>query len=99
MASKLTSSGTIKGKHGDLFYEREGSPDGQSIVFVHGLGGTTNAFQTLVPELQDYDLIRFDWSGHGRSAVPKDAPNGASVDAFVEDCTGLFLLPQCMPTT
>ena len=94
MASKLASSGTLKAKHGDLFYEREGNPEGQSILFVHGLGGTTNAFQTLVPELQDYDLIRFDWTGHGRSTTPKDAPNNASVGVFVEDCIGTFLSPM-----
>ena len=84
MASKLTSSGYIDTAQNKLFFEREGNAEGRTILFVHGLGGTTNAFQPLVPELQQFDLVRFDWSGHGRSPV---RPN-ISVTSYVEDCEG-----------
>ncbi|KAI1126606.1 Alpha/Beta hydrolase protein [Nemania abortiva] len=86
MASKLNFSGNIQGPNGPLFVEREGNPNGQSIIFVHGLGGTTNSFQTLVSRLQEFDLIRFDWSGHGRSAVPRST----SIHSYMEDCEAII---------
>jgi len=87
MASSLTSYGTIPSPNGvDLFYEREGNPSGPSILFIHGLGGTTNAYQPLVSALQDYDLIRYDWAGHGRSAVPKKM----SLEAYAQDALAVI---------
>ncbi|KAI8946312.1 alpha/beta-hydrolase [Xylaria longipes] len=86
MASKLSFSGEIEGPNGLLYVEREGNPTGSPILFVHGLGGTTNAYQTLVTSLQEFDLIRFDWSGHGRSAVPKST----SIDSYLEDCEAVI---------
>ena len=85
MASKLSSFGYIHTPQKKLYFEREGSSEGKTILFVHGLGGTTNAFQLLVPDLQDFDLVRFDWSGHGRSPV---RPN-ISLASYVEDCEGI----------
>ncbi|EXJ83055.1 hypothetical protein A1O1_06673 [Capronia coronata CBS 617.96] len=87
MASKITSSGYIDSPSGRLFFEREGSPEGASILFIHGLGGTTNAYQMLVPELQDFDLVRFDWAGHGRSSVPSTP---TSIESYVEDCEAVI---------
>ncbi|KAI1751972.1 alpha/beta-hydrolase [Xylaria castorea] len=86
MASKLSFSGEIEGPNKRLYIEREGNPTGPTILFVHGLGGTTNAYQTLVSGLQEFDLIRFDWSGHGRSAVPEST----SIDSYVEDCKAVI---------
>ncbi|KAI0414671.1 Alpha/Beta hydrolase protein [Xylaria grammica] len=86
MASKLNFSGHIEGPNGLLYVEREGNPAGPSILFVHGLGGTTNAYQTLVSGLEEFDLVRFDWSGHGRSAVPKST----SIDLYVDDCKAVI---------
>ncbi|KAI0110760.1 Alpha/Beta hydrolase protein [Nemania sp. FL0031] len=86
MASKLSFSGDVQGPNGRLFVEREGNPNGQSILFVHGLGGTTNSYQTLVLALQEFDLIRFDLSGHGRSAVPRST----SIHSYMEDCEAII---------
>lgn len=83
MASKLRATETFQG----LFYEREGNPKGQSVLMIHGLGGTTNAYQMLVSDLEDFDVIRFDWAGHGRSATPKTT----SIDSYVADCEGQLL--------
>lgn len=81
MASKLTASGYIDAKGSSVFYEREGDSNGQTILFIHGLGGTTNGYQPLVPELQDFDLVRYDWAGHGRSA----SRTGITVETYVEN--------------
>ncbi len=46
--------------------EGEGTP----IVFVHGLGGTSNSFQTLLGALSGFRCIRPDLPGSGRSRLP-----------------------------
>ena len=43
---------------------------GVPVVMVHGLGGTSNTFQTLMPSLGAYRVIRIDLPGAGRSRVP-----------------------------
>lgn len=87
MASQITSSGYILRGSTRLFYETEGNnTGGRSILFVHGLGGTTNAYQPLVGELGDFNIIRFDWSGHGRSSVPPET----SIELYVSDCEGTW---------
>jgi len=86
MASKISSYGFVTASGNQLYFEREGNPEGRSILFIHGLGGTTNSFQLLVPHLQEFDLVRFDWSGHGRSGLrPK-----TSVDSYLEDCEAVI---------
>ena len=84
MASKITSYGFVTANGNALYFEREGNPKGPSILFIHGLGGTTNSFQPLVPSLQEFDLVRFDWSGHGRSGMRRTT----SIASYVEDCEG-----------
>ncbi|EMR69515.1 putative alpha beta hydrolase fold protein [Eutypa lata UCREL1] len=88
MSSQITSTGYIPRDSVQLFYEREGNnQEGRTILFVHGLGGTTNAYQPLVSELQDFDIVRFDWSGHGRSTVP---PSETSIELYVADCEAII---------
>ncbi|KAI1464598.1 alpha/beta-hydrolase [Daldinia caldariorum] len=86
MASQIRSSGYVPRDSVQLFYEREGSSGARSILFVHGLGGTTNTFQPLVSGLQDFDLVRFDWAGHGRSSLPKST----SVESYLADCEAII---------
>ena len=43
---------------------------GPPIVFVHGLGGTSNSFQTLLGALGGFRCIRPDLPGSGRSPRP-----------------------------
>jgi pimeloyl-ACP methyl ester carboxylesterase len=84
MASSITSYGTLNASNGSLYFEQEGNPSGHAVLFIHGLGGTTNTYQPIVPALQDFNLVRFDWAGHGRSSVPKST----SIDSYVQDALG-----------
>jgi len=54
---------------------------GSPIVFVHGLGGTSNSFQALIQALGGFRCIRPDLPGSGRSPRPFEA---LSMDLFVE---------------
>jgi 3-oxoadipate enol-lactonase len=53
---------------------------GPAIVFVHGLGGTSNSFQMLLGKLAAFRCIRVDLPGSGRSPRPHGA---LSMDALV----------------
>lgn len=86
MASSITSYGSLKAHHGHIYYEQEGNKSGPSILFIHGLGGTTNTYQPLVSSLQDFNLVRFDWAGHGRSTLPQKT----SIDSYVEDAEAII---------
>ncbi len=44
--------------------------EGPPIVMLHGLGGTSNSFQTMLPALAGYRVVRPDFPGAGRSATP-----------------------------
>lgn len=63
-----------------LFVESAG--EGAPVVFVHGLGGTTNFYQPQADALAgDHQVIRFDLPGAGRTAY-----NGAvSIASFADD--------------
>ncbi|KAI0883743.1 alpha/beta-hydrolase [Annulohypoxylon maeteangense] len=86
MASQITSSGYILRDSIKLFYEREGKAGSKTILFIHGLGGTTNSYQPLVSDLLEFDLVRFDFSGHGRSSIP----SSSSVESYVADCEAII---------
>lgn len=63
-----------------LFIETSGS--GPAVLFVHGLGGTTNFYQPQAAALEaHHHIIRFDLPGAGRSPVRK----GVSMESFAED--------------
>ena len=64
----------------DIFVEQAGS--GPAVVFVHGLGGTTNFYQPQADALAaDHRVVRFDLSGAGRS--PYAGP--VSIESFADD--------------
>ena len=48
-----------------LAVEIEG--DGEPVVMIHGLGGTTNTFTPLLPAFARHKRVRFDLPGSGRS--------------------------------
>ena len=95
MASSITSYGSLKAHHGHLYYEQEGNKSGPSVLFIHGLGGTTNTYQPLISSLQDFNLVRFDWAGHGRSTLPQKT----SIDSYVEDAQGKIMREQVQTST
>lgn len=53
--------------------------DGFPVVMVHGLGGTSNTFQPLMPVLSTHRVIRPDLPGSGRSPLPAEP---LSIDLF-----------------
>lgn len=56
----------INGKR--VFVEREG--EGPAVLFIHGLGGTTNFYEPQARALAaDHTVIRFDLTGAGRSPL------------------------------
>jgi 3-oxoadipate enol-lactonase len=55
--------------------------EGPTILFVHGLGGTSNSFQTLLSALDGFRCVRPDLPGSGRSPTPVGK---LTMDGFVE---------------
>lgn len=45
--------------------------DGPALLMLHGLGGTSNAWEPLVPFLDGFRLVRPDLPGAGRSGDPR----------------------------
>ena len=68
----------------------EESGEGQAVVCVHGLGGSSNTFEPLMPALVRHRVLRVDLPGSGRSQGFEGA---LSIDLFVrqlvEICTRL----------
>ena len=74
---------TSKGSR--IFVEECGS--GPLMVMMHGLGGTTNAFQPLISRFSSrYTMLRFDFPGSGFSTF-RSPP---SVPQFVEDLSSIL---------
>ncbi|MEM7171429.1 MAG: alpha/beta hydrolase [Pseudomonadota bacterium] len=66
---------------GSAVMERSGN--GPAVMMVHGLGGTSNSFQTLLDVLGDYEVLRLDLPGAGRSAL---RPGQSGIDGMVAFC-------------
>jgi len=67
-----------------LFVERlavEVDGDGEPVVMIHGLGGSTNTFTALLPAFARHKRVRFDLPGSGRSSRVEGP---LSVERFVE---------------
>jgi 3-oxoadipate enol-lactonase len=70
----------------DIHQEVQG--DGPPIVFVHGLGATSNVWHAQRVTLSKYfRVIVYDRSGCGRS---QQAKNGYSIDAWADELAGLM---------
>jgi 3-oxoadipate enol-lactonase len=55
--------------------------EGPPIVMLHGLGGTSNSFQAMMPALAGFRVVRPDLPGAGRSPTP---PRQITVDYLIE---------------
>jgi 3-oxoadipate enol-lactonase len=55
--------------------------EGPTILFVHGLGGTSNSFQALLGALDGFRCVRPDLPGSGRSPTPAGK---LTMDGFVD---------------
>jgi 3-oxoadipate enol-lactonase len=59
--------------------------EGPPIVMLHGLGGTSNSFQGMVPALTGFRLVRPDLPGAGRSPTPAQKITvGSLVEALAD---------------
>src|ERR1700722_16708402 len=70
----------------DLHYETLG--EGPPIVFVHGLGATSNVWHAQRLTLsKNYQVILYDRSGSGRSQKARD---GYSINTWADELAGLL---------
>jgi 3-oxoadipate enol-lactonase len=53
---------------------------GDTVLMIHGLGGTSNTWTALLPAFQRFEKVRFDLPGSGRSHRVEGA---LSIDRFV----------------
>jgi 3-oxoadipate enol-lactonase len=68
--------------------------DGPPVIFVHGLGGTSNSFEALLPALRGFRTIRPDLPGSGRSRLPHEPLSIALMtDAVVDMAKSLGAFP------
>src|SRR5438128_4145381 len=69
-----------------VHYESQG--EGPPIVFVHGLGGTSNSWHAQRVTLsKNYRVVTYDLSGSGRSDKSK---RQYSIDGWADDLAGLM---------
>ncbi|HJO44050.1 MAG TPA: alpha/beta hydrolase [SAR324 cluster bacterium] len=54
---------------------------GTPVIMVHGLGGTSNSFQTMIDVLENYRVIRPDIPGSGRSSY---RPGRGGIEGMVQ---------------
>jgi pimeloyl-ACP methyl ester carboxylesterase len=100
MESSIKADNAVKAVNGcgltminnkPLHYKRLGSASGPAMVFVHGLGGTTDFWMPLIKAqgLESTNSLHlFDLEGHGLS--PTSPLSNLSIRSFAEDLNGVF---------
>jgi pimeloyl-ACP methyl ester carboxylesterase len=74
-----------------VYYRQQGKASGPNLVFVHGLGGTSDFWTPLVQAAhldQTYNLHSLDLEGHGLS--PTSPLSKLSIESFAADVKGVF---------
>jgi pimeloyl-ACP methyl ester carboxylesterase len=72
-----------------LNYQRFGKSDGKPMVFVHGLGGTSEYWRSFAqPYMESYSIHIYDLEGHGLS--PTSPLSVLSMASFTADLKGIF---------
>jgi pyruvate dehydrogenase E2 component (dihydrolipoamide acetyltransferase) len=65
-------------------YSRQGSPDGKTVVLIHGFGGDLdNWLFNMGPLSAVADVVALDLPGHGQSTVTSPAPSVEALAGFV----------------
>ncbi|KAH8897225.1 alpha/beta-hydrolase [Thozetella sp. PMI_491] len=60
--------------------------DAPVMICCHGLGGSTNYFQPLIPKYSSrFKIIRFDFKGLGRTGHDPESKRRITIPAYVED--------------
>ena len=71
-----------------LYYRKSGQEGGNPVVFVHGLGGSSEYFTPLLPLLEgSSECHLFDLEGHGLS--PTTSLSTISITSFAQDLAGV----------
>lgn len=68
---------------GSVVMDCEG--EGPPVVMVHGLGGSSNSFQTLMGKLEGYRVLRPDLPGAGRSSQKPGLPGMKGLVSALRD--------------
>ncbi|OAK99643.1 alpha/beta-hydrolase [Phaeosphaeriaceae sp. SRC1lsM3a] len=77
-----------------LHYLRTGSISGPLLLCLHGLGGSTDTFTSLVPHLpQTYDIVLVDFPGFGKTPLNLSLGK-VSIAGHVADLGDLILALQ-----
>ncbi|KIW10770.1 hypothetical protein PV08_10069 [Exophiala spinifera] len=84
---KALSQGLTKVGATSLFYKTGGTASGKPTIFVHGLGGTHEYFNTLAERLPRRWLHLFDFEGHGLSRI--QASQSVSIESIATDIKGI----------
>src|SRR5258706_12162157 len=61
--------------------------EGDALLCIHGLGGSSNAWTPLMEALEAFKVIRPDLPGSARSALPAER---LSIDVYVAALEGLL---------
>ena len=64
----------------------EDEGEGDAVVCVHGLGGSSNSFTPLMPALARRRVLRIDLPGSGRSQRCEGAPGQGVAQAASGSC-------------
>jgi pimeloyl-ACP methyl ester carboxylesterase len=73
-----------------LYYRQAGIPTGSPIIFIHGLGGSSESYTPLIASLgleRTHSLHLLDLEGHGLS--PTSAASEISISSYASDCHAL----------
>lgn len=91
VAKILDSSSLTQINNKPLYYKGFGQKSGSPVIFIHGLGGSTEFYEPLIRALdleRSHSLHCFDLEGHGSS--PTSPRNTLSIESFAEDVRGVF---------
>ncbi len=69
---------------GEVAVDRSG--DGPSVVLLHATLHDRHDFDSLVPLLPGYDVIRIDWPHHGESAAVGSPPTAVDLARSLREC-------------
>lgn len=82
--------GYATSRSGLKLYWRIDGARGPPLVCCNGAGVSTFFWEPFARRLSaDYQVVRFDWRGHGRSDSPRD-PRDVSIDRCAEDLADLL---------
>ncbi|OJJ87453.1 bifunctional fumarylacetoacetate hydrolase/alpha/beta hydrolase family protein [Aspergillus glaucus CBS 516.65] len=91
-------NGLVRVGHKSLFNQVQGKPGGPPIIFIHGLGGSSNYYVPLLLRLSStHELHLFDLEGHGLS--PLNPLSKLTIASYMTDIKDLYMLRADRPAT